>query len=125
MSIRQTGLLPCSGLLLLAFMSGAFGGEPIPGVDIYLADCNVCKPPYKGGGIVATNGNGSVTFQNLTPGDYELRVDGKSLVAAMERLNPSKTAGDRPGPSFSLGLGGMLAADRALPPTPNVVQDQW
>ena len=82
----------------------AFAGEPIDGIDVKLG-----KNP--GGSRVAsgeTDGRGNVIFRNVGPGDYEIFIDGPTLVKAMDRLAPSTPARQDSGPSVSLGIGGMF-----------------
>jgi hypothetical protein len=52
-----------------------------------------------------TDANGQLFFKNLAPGDYEIDIDGPSLVAAMDRLAPPAKS---EGPSVGLSVGGFL-----------------
>lgn len=76
----------CASIVaILAATTSAFATrDPIPGIDI-IVDCPHCKPPIEA--ITAhTNGNGEVTLKGLVPGDYVAVIDGKSLVAAVDRM---------------------------------------
>jgi len=44
----------------------------------------------------------------LAPGDYEIVIDGPSLVASIDKLAPPAPEKKREGSSFSLGIGGMF-----------------
>ena len=101
-SILVRAALACLALALTA-MPAMATNEPIPGVDII-----VQKNP---GGIVVktqTGPTGQVQFKDLAPGEYVIEIDGKSLVAAMDKLTPPAPAKKSSRSSFSLGIGGFL-----------------
>ncbi len=95
--------LACAALALSTTAATATN-DPIPGVDII-----VQKNP--GGTIVIqthTDSNGSLTLRGLAPGDYVIEIDGRSLVAAMDKLAPAAPEKKESHSSFSLGIGGFL-----------------
>lgn len=81
----------CATFVALAALAltsdGAFASEtPIPGVDI-IVRCPRCHPPVNI--PVGSNHNGEATLKGLAPGDYVVEIDGRSLVAAVDRFASS------------------------------------
>ena len=94
--------LACAVLLLAA--TAAMAGDPIPGVDV-----NLGKNPGGNAITATTDADGRIVFKGLTPGDYELVIDGPSLVAAINKLIPPPAPEKKKShSSFSIGIGGLF-----------------
>ncbi|HEY5347040.1 MAG TPA: carboxypeptidase-like regulatory domain-containing protein [Rhizomicrobium sp.] len=78
--------LACAVLLLAA--TAAMAGDPIPGVDVDLG-----KNPGGNAITATTDADGRIVFKGLTPGDYVLVIDGKSLDAAIDKSAPHSGSG--------------------------------
>ena len=104
MLFRPLAALLCAVVVVCAPLAQAYATiDPIPGIDIV-----VRKNP--GGVIVArtqTNAKGTFVLKELAPGEYTVELDGKSLVAAVGRLNPSAK------PKSSVAVGDVNADGRA------------
>lgn len=59
-------------------------------------------------GHLQTDATGRAELKGLAPGDYEIVIDGPSLVASIDKLAPPAPEKKREGSSFSLGVGGMF-----------------
>ncbi len=111
--------LVCAALacfvLAMTSTAGIAAIDPIPGVDIIVKkvcyDSKGREIRCPGGNIVIqaqTSSTGIVQYKSLLPGDNVIEIDGKSLVAAMDRLVPPAPSKKTGGSSFSFGIGGFL-----------------
>jgi hypothetical protein len=89
----------------LAFASTAVMASttPVPGVDV-VVHCHCFGKPM----MYTTSEDGTITVRDLAPGEYEIEIVGKSLIAAMDKLAPPVPEKKSEGSSFSLGVGGMF-----------------
>ena len=69
--------------LALTLSTTAAMADPVPGVNVWVGPIILEKQ---------TDANGQITLKNLAPGNYVIKIDGKSLVAAMDRFAPPTPA---------------------------------
>ena len=108
-------VLVSTALLIMTTAATAEKGFEIGGILGGLTEVNIIVKKNTDGTffIIArpqTSRNGQINLGSLPPGDYEIVIDGKSLVAAMDRVAPPMPARHDSGPSVSLGIGGLFGS---------------
>jgi hypothetical protein len=105
---KACAALSFGSLLVLAPISNAYaihGSTWLVGILALTAvDVSVTKDGFVVGRL-RTDAKGQVVLKGLAPGDYEIAVDGESLVAATDKLAPPPKRSDNGGPSLSIGGG--------------------
>lgn len=105
MKSRLSAALLCGAFLLLPTLAHANKGSTwLVGI---LADVTRDGKPVR---HVATDANGQIVLKDLAPGDYEVVIDGQSLIAAMDKLAPPAPEKEKKKShsSFSIGIGGSV-----------------